>query len=84
MENSDQDNCHSCDHSSIFGRRSLNVGNILEMSDPSDLSTIPKEFYEREDLKQSPILSDREELVHFRSIIASFMNYRVLFLSSIK
>ena len=44
---------------------------------PNDLSTVPNQFYMREDMQGSPILQDKEELMHFRTVVAAFLNYRI-------
>ena len=54
------------------------MSRIMGLKNPADLSDVPKEFYEREDLQGSIILTDSEELSHFRSIIACFFNYKVI------
>lgn len=45
------------------------------MNDPHDLSTIPKKFFESEFYNESSTLKDKEELSHFRAIVATFLNY---------
>lgn len=45
------------------------------MEDPKDLSTIPEKFFESDFYKYSTTLKDKEELTHFRCIVATFLNY---------
>lgn len=44
---------------------------------PNDLTTVPAEFYQRPDMQGSPILQDKEELIHFREVNAAFLNYKI-------
>ena len=46
------------------------------LEDPSDISRIPYEFFEKNKDIDSPIMNDKEELAHFRSVIATFLNYQ--------
>lgn len=46
------------------------------LQDPADISNIPLSFYEKNKDQDTPIMNDKGELAHFRSIIATFLNYQ--------
>jgi len=48
----------------------------MRLKDPKDLTQIPKHFFESQRYKTSPALQDSEELAHYRSVVASFLNYQ--------
>lgn len=45
--------------------------------DPSNLDNMPRDFYDSEQFLQRSSLSDPQELAHFRTVVATFFNYRV-------
>lgn len=47
-------------------------------NDPENLDTVPPEYFNNPEIQHSPILTDKGELAHFRSIVGSFFNYKVL------
>lgn len=57
---------------------------IMGMKNPADISDVPKAFFERPDMQGSPITMDREELAHFRSIVACFFNYKVSYVLTLR
>jgi carnosine N-methyltransferase len=52
----------------------MNPGTGLK--DPRDLTQVPKAFFESERFQTSPAWQDQEELAHYRSVVAAFMNYQ--------
>jgi carnosine N-methyltransferase len=46
------------------------------LKDPRDLASIPEAFFLSEKYQRTTIWQDEEELKHYRSVVASFLNYQ--------
>lgn len=45
--------------------------------DPSDLTNLPEGFHDNPNFQGKAFICEPDELVHLRSIVATFFNYRV-------
>jgi hypothetical protein len=62
----------------VPGHLSLCSGHSkFQGTDPSNLSNMPSTFYDSEQYFQRSSFSDPQELSHFRTIVATFFNYKV-------
>jgi hypothetical protein len=59
-----------------FQKNPNNTGGMV-FDLPNDISTVPAEFFKRQDLQGSPIINDKEEMQHFRTVVGAFLNYKV-------
>ena len=74
MEDEGSSSDCGCHHDHSPAPRANVFGGV---EDPSNLSTVPREFYSNPQFENRPFLRDPDELKYIRCVVASFFNYRV-------